>query len=198
MSDRRTLDIYAERASDYADRFDAKRPGTHLAGFIGAVPRGGRVLDLGCGTGRSAAFMYEAGLTVDAWDASPQMAAVGKARHGVEITVATFDDLDASSFYDGVFANFSLLHAPKREMPEILGRIGRALKPNGLFHIGLKTGTGEARDSLGRFYAYYQPDEIEELLTEAGFDIETRDTGAETGLDGKVAPWVILTARKRT
>ena len=40
--------------------------------FITALPAGGRVLDLGCGPGGSALLMMQAGLDVDAIDASPQ------------------------------------------------------------------------------------------------------------------------------
>ena len=196
MADRQTLDVYAMRAGDYARRFGGERPDRHLSRFISALPGGARVLDIGCGTGRSAAFMVEAGLRVDAWDASPEMAAIGRDTFGLTVEVRTFDSLTEKSVYDGVYANFSLLHASKPDLPGHLLRIADALVPNGLFHIGLKTGTGEARDNLGRFYAYYEEPELTALLTAAGFDAETRDFGADEGLDGTVAPWMILTARK--
>ncbi|MCV6591402.1 MAG: SAM-dependent methyltransferase, partial [Silicimonas sp.] len=98
--------------------------------------------------------------------------------------------------YDGIHANFSLLHAPKIEMPGHLGRISRALRPRGVFHIGMKTGTGEARDALGRFYAYYQEDELTALLAAAGLNVIAKDRGREKGLAGTVDPWMILLARK--
>jgi hypothetical protein len=64
------------------------------------------------------------------------------------------------------------------------------LKPGGYFHIGVKLGTGEARDALGRFYTYYGEDELEERLAEAGFTPITRKHGAGRGLDGTRAPWI--------
>ena len=140
--------------------------------------------------------MRDRGLAVDAWDALPEFARVAKDTNGIEVTLATFDDLDADAVYDGIYANFSLLHAPKAEMPGHLARIARALKPGGLFHIGTKTGTGEKRDTLGRFYAYYTDQELTDLLTAAGLTVTYRKTGAEPGLDGTVAPWIILHARK--
>ena len=51
-------------------------------------------------------------------------------------------------------------------------------------------------DALGRFYAYYQDAELTALLEEAGLSVETRNFGADEGLDGTLAPWMILTARK--
>lgn len=196
MADAETLAVYATRARDYAKRFAADNVGPTLRAFIDAVPEGARVLDLGCGPGNAAAAMRDAGLTVEAWDASPEMAEVAREIHGLELRVAEFDALDAEAVYDGIYANFSLLHAPKAEMPGHLARIARALRPGGLLHIGLKTGEGERRDALGRLYAYYSDEEITRLLSDAGLEVEVRTTGRSTGLDGTSAPWIILRARK--
>ena len=196
MADRQTLGVYARRASDYAARFNSEAPDRYLSRFISNLRKASRVLDFGCGTGRAAAFMRDAGLEVDAWDASAKMAAIGKATFDLDIRIATFGELAAKEEYDGIYANFSLLHAPKSEMPDHLYRIAVALRPSGLLHIGLKTGKGEARDRLGRFYAYYEDDEITELLNNAGLTVETRDFGAEAGLEGTVEPWIIVQAKK--
>lgn len=196
MTDKETLNVYAAKAKDYAKRFSSAKPDLHLAAFMLAVPKGGRVLDMGCGTGRSTAFMIEAGLKADALDASAEMAEIADSEYGVTVRVTGFETLDAEGVYDGIYANFSLLHAPKAEMPEHLARISKALVPGGFFHIGLKTGTGEKRDALGRFYAYYTDAEITGLLEDAGFVVIERSFGADVGLDGTVAPWIILLAGK--
>ena len=196
MTDKETLDAYAAKAEDYAKRFSTQKPDLHLAAFMLAVPNEGRVLDLGCGAGRSTAFMKEAGLRADALDASPEMAEIARVQNDVEVTVGGFETLDAEGIYDGVYANFSLLHASKSQMPDHLARVSKALVPGGFFHIGLKTGTGEKRDALGRFYAYYTDAEITGLLSDAGFVVIERSFGADAGLDGTVAPWIILLAGK--
>lgn len=196
MTDKETLNAYAAKAEDYAKRFATDKPDLHLAAFMLAVPNGGYVLDLGCGTGRSTAFMKEAGLRADALDASPEMAEIARTKNGVDVTIGGFETLDAEGIYDGVYANFSLLHATKSEMPDHLARVSAALLPGGFFHIGLKTGTGERRDALGRFYAFYTDAEITGLLEDAGFVVIERSFGADAGLDGTVAPWIILLAGK--
>lgn len=195
MADDETLAVYARKAQDYADRFASNEPGTHLRAFMSHLPPAARVLDLGCGPGNAAAAMIAAGHAVEAWDASPDMARVAAERFGIEVRVATFDMLDAEAAYDAVYANFSLLHLPKCEMPETIARIARALQPGGLLHVGLKTGAGERRDTLGRFYAFYEEGEIIGLLEEAGFAVTSRATGQDAGLDGTVSPWIILQAR---
>jgi SAM-dependent methyltransferase len=193
VSDARTVALYDAEAAAYAARFDtAPRPA--LAAFVGVVPAGGRVLDLGCGPGRSAAAMIAAGLRVDAWDAAPGMVTEAR-RIGVEAQQAEFADLSAVDAYDGVWANFSLLHAPRREMPGLLRAIATALVTGGYLHLGLKVGTGEGRDALGRFYTYYGEDEIAALLRGAGLAIVSRRVGRDTGFDGTEAAWITLLAR---
>ena len=64
MSDARTLKVYDAKANDYAALTDRDRPGIHLNAFITAMPKGARVLDLGCGPGQSAVDMQDAGLAV--------------------------------------------------------------------------------------------------------------------------------------
>jgi 2-polyprenyl-3-methyl-5-hydroxy-6-metoxy-1,4-benzoquinol methylase len=195
MSDPETLKIYAEKAEEYAgltEGFNTADPA--LSAFIAAVPKGGRVLDLGCGPGASAAEMARAGLDVLALDPVAEMVALAARHPGVTTRQAGFDDIDEDAAFDGIWANFSLLHAPKADMPRHLATLVKALKPGGIFHIALKTGTGEQRDRLGRFYAYYTDAELSGLLEAAGLTITDRRTGKDTGLDGSIAPWIALRA----
>lgn len=167
-----------------------------MRAFLDGLPDVADVLDLGCGPGNAAAYMAARGHRVEAWDASPEMVALARERHGLPARVAQFRDLSGTSRYDGVYANFSLLHAPKTDMPGYLARIAAALRPNGRLHLGMKTGTGERRDVLGRFYAFYTEDDLNELLGDAGLTTTYRRTGQDAGLDGTVAPWIILQALK--
>ncbi|MDJ0824122.1 MAG: class I SAM-dependent methyltransferase [Rhodobacter sp.] len=193
-ADDETLRVYDARAADYVEMIADAKLDQDLKAFLAPIPKGGRVLDLGCGPGNAAAQMRDRGYRVTAWDASPEMVASARDLYGVEAQVASFDDLRAEADFDGVWANFSLLHAPKSEMPRHLAAIHRALTPRGRLHLGLKTGEGERRDAIGRFYAYYTDAEISGLLEAAGFTITSRRTGAEKGMDGTVAPWIVLAA----
>jgi SAM-dependent methyltransferase len=109
---------------------------------------------------------------------------------GVTAWQATFDDIDASDTYDGIWANFSLLHAPRSDMPRHLAALHKALKPGGVFFIGLKLGAGEARDKIGRLYTYYSQEELDKLLQDAGFTIRNHRFGSGEGLDGSVSDWI--------
>ena len=193
-TDTRTIAVYDAKAADYADRFAADAPGRHLLTFCDALPPAARVLDLGCGPGNASAFLRAKGAVPDPVDASTEMVALANARHEIGARIATFDQVEGTAAYDGIWANFSLLHAPRADFPSHLAALHRALKPGGIFHIGMKTGTGEARDKLDRFYTYYTRDELLAHLDDAGFTVTSIAEGEEAGLAGPVEPFIIVLA----
>jgi len=196
MTDARTIATYDARAADYAARFDGPPSGT-LAAFIADMPPGARVLDLGCGPGTASRHMADAGLRPDPVDASPEMVRLATAR-GLPARHATFDDIDGEAACDGVWANFSLLHAPRDALPRHLAALARALKPGGQLHIGMKTGTGTSRDTLGRLYTYVTLDELHALLQDAGLTVTDTRTGSEPGLAGTDDAFAICRASKES
>ena len=190
-----TIDVYNQRARQYADIPANTDDDATLTAFLKHIPAGGRILDFGCGPGEQAAAMSSQGFAVTASDASSAMVEIARQQPGVEVVQATFEQLDDIGVYDGIWANFSLLHSPKADLPSHLNRVAKALKPEGIFHIAVKVGIGEIRDKLGRFYSYYSSEELLNLLQDAGFRKLEELTGEGTGLAGDVSPWVSMIAR---
>jgi len=156
---------------------------------------GARVLDLGCGPGVMAERMATEGLSVLATDAVPEMVEMAAARPGVEARVARFDEIEGAAEFDGVWANFSLLHAPRGDLPGHLAAIHRVLRPGGLFHIGMKTGEGEKRDELGRLYTFVTEVELRGMLESADFSVLDAARGREAGMTGVPEDWITILAR---
>ncbi len=192
--DKETLAYYGRAAGEYAERTAHLEKDPALEAFIAALPKGARVLDLGCGPGVMAARMATEGLSVLATDAVPEMVEMAAARPGVEARVARFDDIQGEAEFDGVWANFSLLHAPRGDLPRHLRAIRRALRRGGLFHIGMKVGEGEKRDELGRHYTFFTEAELRGLLTDAGFSVLNTARGREAGMTGVPEDWVTILA----
>ena len=196
MPDPRTIATYDTKAADYADRMKDTGPDASLRDFIALIPPGGRVLDLGCGPARASAHMRNAGLRSDPVDASAGMVALANETYDIGARLATFDDIDAVATYAGVWANFSLLHAPRDALPRHFAALHRALAPGGVLHIGMKTGSGTARDGIDRLYTFVSVAELDQLLTTAGFTVVFTREGMDTGFAGTPEPFVIMRARK--
>lgn len=193
-ADQETLAVYDAGAADYAAKFSTGAPYDRLETFLDRLPAGARVLDLGCGAGSSAARIAERGFETVALDASTGMAAEAKRLFDLDVIVDTFDAVPNLGKFDGVWAHFSLLHAPLEELPRHLANIHAALRPEGHVLIAMKTGDGMARDTLGRRYSYVTETGLHDALTATGFTVDGVDKGADEGFDGVVAPWVIFTA----
>ena len=197
MADEQTLRFYAEMAKTYAAQANAQ-PGEHLRDFVAALTPGARVLELGSGGGHDAAYMLSQGISLDATDASPQLAAEAEIRIGQPVAIMRFDQLEAVSLYDGVWANASLLHAPDSELSDDLRRIHRALSHGGLFLSSFKAGTGEGRDGFGRYYNYPDRATLEtRFRTAADWHDLAITERAGSGFDKRPTTWLWVAARKR-
>lgn len=196
MPDAKTIATYDAKARDYAKLMSEDAPDPALQGFIDLMPKGGVVLDLGCGPAMASAHMRAAGLRPDPMDASPGMVALANETHDIGARLGSFDDIAGAAVYDGVWANFSLLHAPRDALPRHLNAIAQALKPQGVLHIGMKTGEGVKRDAIDRLYTFVTQDELAGLLDAAGLTRIWTRTGKERGMAGALDPFVLMRARK--
>ena len=187
--------IKADLITVYADL--AKYWGTDIAKFdwgLGELEKfvslvkqsgGKKVLDLGCGSGIQSKQLFQAGLEVVGFDLSPEMIRQAKKRvPGEKFIVGDMTILDKRIYpelaegFDGVFAQASLLHVPKKLIPKVLGSIHDILRTNGILYLALKEGVGEKEveeERLGmiikRFFSFFTKVEIEGYLKNAKFQV---------------------------
>ena len=194
MGDEGTLEFYAANAQRYAQH-RTQPTGEKLESFLAALSPGARVLELGCGNGLDAAQMLALGFDVDATDGTPELVTEAQKRIGERARVMRFEALDSEADYDGIWACASLLHVPAATLPDILARIHRALRPGGVFVASFKAGTGEGRDSMGRYYNYPSAQDLEAAYRHAGWTALFLETTMGSGYDAKPAQWLWMTAR---
>jgi SAM-dependent methyltransferase len=193
--DEATLQFYRRNAQSYADW--AKAPSSRLIGFLGLLPPGGSILELGCGAGNHAAEMLTRGFVLRATDGSPEMAEVASRRLNHPVEAMRFDELDEHDAYNGVWASACLLHVPRDELAGILTRIYRALKRGGVFYASYKIGEGDGRDSLGRYYNYPSEDWLKAVYESAGvWRLLNSDTSEIKSFDEAPATMLHLVMRK--
>lgn len=196
MNDEQTIAVYNKKVDDYRAMTKDLNEGKALEQFMAATHPGGLVLDLGCGPGKSSALMHSHGFGVDPVDASTEMVKMANAHFPINARLGSFSSINSVDHYHGVWANFSLLHASREDFPHHLSALFKALITGGTLHLGMKIGEGSHRDNLGRFYTFYTPTQLSQLLENAGFQILVERTGEDKGLAGTLDPWVTILSRK--
>lgn len=97
----------------------------------------GRVLELGCGTGRATGHLVARGARVDAVDLSPAMIAEARKRHpGVTFHLQDMADLHGfeSDSYDAVMATCNVIDVFDDEQRRaLIAEVGRLLAEDGVF-----------------------------------------------------------------
>lgn len=174
----RTTAVYEAHATSYAALNAALTPIQHLLEQFQDHLPAGRLLDLGCGPGRDAAYFTGQSYTVVGLDCSlAQLKLAHLQTAAADFLLGDMRTLPfAPAQFDGVWANASLLHLPREDGPGVLAEVRRVIKPGGWLMVSVKRGTGaawvKAPDYGGeqRYFTYYQPDEIAALLEAAGFD----------------------------
>lgn len=187
-----TIDVYNKNAAEYANLDIDNVSLKAYRDFSSALPKNGLVLDYGCGPGYFAKKFLADGFKVNAFDASEKMIEIASIETQVDWWVADFKSFHATNKYDGIWANFSLLHASKKDFTPLIRTIFKSLKPDGLFSLGLKLGSGEKRDKIGRKYSYFEEHELRNILLKENFNHISHHKGEAIGLDGESANFIIL------
>ncbi|EJB07710.1 methyltransferase family protein [Rhizobium leguminosarum bv. trifolii WSM597] len=190
-----TSAFYEDYAATYANR-TRSLPKQQLDAFLAGIAPGGAILELGCGGGQDSAYMLSQGFNVTPTDGSAELARQAEVLIGRPVKVMLFQELDADSAFDGVWAHASLLHVSRAELPDVFARIRRALRTGGLLQASFKAGEAEGHDGFGRYYNYPSREWLSALLTNGGWQnlaIEESDGG---GYDGKPTRWLTVSAER--
>lgn len=138
----------------------------------------GKVIDIGCGSGRDVILFTEAGYDYAGVDISDEMLSEAKKL----VPAANFVKGNAYSLdfpsrtFDGFWAAASLLHIPKINTSLVLQEIKRVTRVGGIGFIAMKEGEGEqmvqgSLDGDERFFSFYAESEFLQLLQSNGFEV---------------------------
>jgi SAM-dependent methyltransferase len=151
--------------------------------FLGMI-NGKKILDLGAGPGNHAAYFKSCGYDVTCFDISEEMLRLCREK-GLNSVKGDIEKIDFVEEFDGIWAYASLLHVPKNKVADVLNKMAKATKKDGVIGIALKEGKGEDYEEderypgTKRWFSYYQQEELESLFDEAGFDF--LDNGKSVG-----------------
>lgn len=143
MKDNRTLNWYDQNASDYVRK--TRNTDMHYAcqRFLEDTFTGAEILDFGCGSGRDTKFFLSKGMKMTAWDGSPAIVREACAYTGISVVNRTFQDLNETERYDGIWACASVLHLPYEDLKEVFTKMMAAIRKEGIIYMNFKYGTFE-------------------------------------------------------
>ena len=158
-----------------------------LASLAQHLGPGARVLEIGSGGGRDARVMEELGLRVRRTDVTPAFVALLREQgFAADVLDPLVDDLSAPEGpYDAVWANASLLHVARADLPTVLSRLAEVTRDGGALRASLKEGDGEGWSTHGsisrpRHFTYWRAAALSEVLARAGWD----DVAIRSGVPG--------------
>ncbi len=129
------------------------------------MPHKGKVLDFGCGSGRDTKYFLDKGFRVDAIDGSAEFCRLSSEFTGIDVKQMLFSELDTEEIYDGIWACSSILHLPKNELRDVIGKMIRAAKTNGYIYTSFKYGVFEGYRNE-RFFTDFTEVSFEQFIRE--------------------------------
>jgi predicted TPR repeat methyltransferase len=171
-------DRIAEHYERHAYTFDEARRRNFveqgwLDRFLLAVPKGGRILDLGCGAGEPIArYLIDRDRQLTGVDVSERMIALARTRFGRHRWIcADMRDAEVEGPFHGVIAWDSIFHLRPEDQAAMVVKVAGLLAPDGAFLFN----TGSARDeTIGcqfgdeLYHASLAPAEYRALFAEHG------------------------------
>lgn len=190
--DRRTVEVYEQRATDWIARRRPTDADAAAALAVRVAPGAWRV-DLGCGPAWHSEHLGEPLVAFDA-----AFAMLRQARVVAPSAICVQGDLEALPFRSevlgGAWAKASYLHIPAERLPLALADLHRALALGSPIDLTVHTGSRPREwtdEFAGRFFAAWDPEAIGDVVTGAGFSVDDVSVTA-----GTRAEWVSIKATR--
>ena len=169
-----TIEYYNKNAETYFEQTVEANLQVVYDEFLSIIPAKSYILDFGCGSGRDSKFFIENGYKVKAIDGSIEMCKLASKYINQDVECMKFEELDEENIYDGIWACSSIVHVEKEKLPNILNKMIKALKQNGVIFVSFKKGTGyEIKE--GKYYNFLVKEEFEKILENLNTNVKIID-----------------------
>ncbi|MBI4510740.1 MAG: methyltransferase domain-containing protein [Deltaproteobacteria bacterium] len=174
--------------------------------FAETVRGHGLVVEVGCGPGQVARYLFERGAAVEGVDLSPEMVALAKRHHaGIHFRTGDMFSLpyEAESLV-GIAAFYAIVNIPPEKLGDVFCEFRRVLGPSG--HALVSFHMGNEKHHLDEWWGrpvdldfwFYSRELVEGLLQEAGFEIDARLERTPYPEAEYPSPRAYLLARRRS
>lgn len=190
-----TIGYYDEHAEEYIrGTLNVDMASLYLP-FLELLPRGARLLDAGCGSGRDTKAFLDLGFDVTSIDASKQMVLATKRISGNTVHQRRLQEIEFHSEFDGVWACASLLHVSMTELRNVIDRLSESMRAGGVCYMSFKEGEGE-RIEGGRRFSDFTASGLSDYLADQESLIVERIWVTEDARPERNDRWVNTLAKK--
>ena len=182
-------DYYRINYQAYHKRTFQLNPASFLKPLVKVLPRGSKVIDVGCGSGRDLQWLKRRGYRTVGLERAVKLADLAQQMVGCEIIRADFESFDFSSLkVDAVLLIGALVHLPHQKMPAVLKNIMKAIRPGGRILMTMKEGQGRITGEDGRVFYLWQPNELSSIFRKLG--ILEEDHFSQRSIAGAADIWL--------
>lgn len=188
-----TLNYYNENSKAYFDSTVNADMSFSYAKFEKYLKKGAYILDAGCGSGRDSKYFLSKGYKVKAIDGSKELCKLASEYLEQEVECINFNDLNYEREFDAIWACASLLHVDKKDIKNVIHRIYKTIKNNGIICASFKYGDTD-RIQGERYFNDLNEDSLKALFKE--FEIK-EIWYSDDVRPGRSDRWINVIARKK-
>ncbi len=158
-----TIAYYDENALEYCRQTANADMSPLCDRFLQYIRSGGRIIDIGSGSGRDIRYFISHGYEATGIDASSELCRILSSQ-GISVENVTIQEWEPQGHYDGIWANASLLHIPLDEVERFLVKAKASLNDGGVIFASMKTGLTKEYDEKGRFFCPFDEHTLKSIL----------------------------------
>jgi ubiquinone/menaquinone biosynthesis C-methylase UbiE len=186
--DTSTLQTYDTNATILCQGYRCAVPGALYRLIEQQFRRGQPTADIGCGSGRDVAWLFQNGFPTVGYDASHAMLAEARAAYsGIDVREASLPHLLAipDKVYTNVLCSATLMHLHCDDIPIAITNLARILHTGGRLLISYRQSQSPTeREPDGRLFTTFPLDTLIAMFHNAGLDMLTTEQQADATRPG--------------